>query len=104
MADSIASADLRSILMQHAAYHQRLESGEFEYQPGEFDRLLGEEHLRPIIESIGVKGVADLLHVVHELVIQALKDNPTDEEQDYLAMHFARVLDWGMAAAMAGAL
>jgi hypothetical protein len=96
------NTDLRSILIEHEGYHQRLNAGEFDANPDSFNALMAEEHLRPIIAVIGVKGVADLLHIAHELVIQVLKDGASPEEQMYLGDRFNRVMEWGMLAAAMG--
>lgn len=102
MGDSLVATDLQGILRQHSAYHERLANGEFDNTPETFDDLLATEHLRPLVAIVGAKGVGDLLHVVHELVIQVLRDGASDEDQEYLGDALARVMEWGMAVAMVG--
>jgi hypothetical protein len=108
--------DLPGILAQHASFHRRLDEGEFDDTPdGTFDKALAEEQLRPIIQAIGVKGVGDLLHVAHELLIQVLKDHAeitldrdfpiaSDGDVNYVRHNFYNVMEWGVAASLMGML
>jgi hypothetical protein len=108
--------DLPGILAQHAGYHARLNEGDYESNPAAFDDAISSEHLGPIAAAIGVKGVGDLLHVSHELVIEVLHraadkiasgEELSQQEEEallYVQQQFNRVMEWGFLAAMQGAV
>lgn len=108
--------DLPGILAQHAEYHARLETGEFDADPGSFDEIISRDQLHPIATALGAKGVGDLLHVAHELVIEVLRraadklandgELSAQEEESllYLQKQFNNVMEWGFLAAMQGAV
>lgn len=104
--------DLPSILLTHAGFHARLKDGEFEGAPeGTFVNALSKGQLRPIVNAIGVKGVGDLLHVVHELIMEVFRDNakngsPVEATADvlYVMANLNAVMNWATLAAVFGML
>jgi hypothetical protein len=119
MADKIVPADLKTWLIEHQKYHQRLADGEFEDTegPDRFEEVLTEEHLRPFIESVGPRGVAGFLHLIHEALIvilndiemdgdfpKALADIPQEDRElhDLVAFKIGAFMQWATMSLMTG--
>ena len=113
------SLDLLSILMEHNSWHQRLKDGEFGElgsSADNFDEELATKSLLPLIEAIGVQGLADLLHIVQEMfveVIRAANEGPREgfeftaadrKAAESLTSRGMQFMDWFGIALFAGAL
>jgi len=102
--------DLLELLNEHGNFHLQIQAenslGERTEEQKEAMEMIIASQLQQITNELGVKGVADLVHVVHELIMETLVLRPPadadPEDMETLHWRVEQLMEWVTLAALTG--